>query len=63
MTPKSVPVVSADTAISAVTLAQARELLGEVSKDMSDDDVLRLLDELDSLASLLIEIYSVQKST
>jgi hypothetical protein len=45
-----------------VTVPEARRLLGEIAKGLSDADIEKEIIEMDRLASLVIEMYRVPKS-
>lgn len=40
-----------------MTIEEAREILGDVAKDMSDSEIDKVVDNLDSLARAYIQSY------
>jgi len=46
-----------------ITIETTRRLLGIEAKGMSDEEIVALVNHLDSLAQLLIEMYKVQKTS
>jgi hypothetical protein len=44
-----------------VTVNEARKILGKEAEDMSNDDIKRLIQAFDSIATLIIRNYSVPK--
>lgn len=44
-----------------ISIAEARELLGESAKKMSDEEVVKITEDIDKLAQLTIDMYKSEK--
>jgi len=48
---------------SIITIKEARKTLGKKASEMTDDDIQRLVESLDGIATLIIKNYKVLKTS